>query len=53
MATPEVENKIEDYKSENPGIFSWEIRERLIKVSEREIQSILNHATIEPEEKAT
>ena len=33
VATPEVENRIEDYKKENPGIFSWEIRERLIKVS--------------------
>ena len=32
VATPEVENRIEDYKKENPGIFSWEIRERLIKV---------------------
>lgn len=32
-ATPEIENRIEDMKKENPGIFSWEIRERLIKVS--------------------
>ena len=32
VATPEVENKIDDYKKENPGIFSWEIREKLIKV---------------------
>nr|CAD7574685.1 unnamed protein product [Timema californicum] len=31
VATPEVENRIEDYKKENPGIFSWEIRDRLIK----------------------
>ena len=31
MATPEVENKIEEYKKDNPGIFSWEIRERLVK----------------------
>jgi len=31
VATPEVENKIEEYKKENPGIFSWEIRERLVK----------------------
>ena len=33
VATPEVEAKIEEYKKENPGIFSWEIREKLIKVS--------------------
>lgn len=31
IATPEIENRIEDYKKENPGIFSWEIRDRLIK----------------------
>lgn len=31
MATPEVESRIEEYKRENPGIFSWEIRDRLIK----------------------
>lgn len=32
VATPEIENQIEDMKKENPGIFSWEIREKLIKV---------------------
>ena len=30
VATPEVESKIEEYKRDNPGIFSWEIRERLV-----------------------
>ena len=32
VATPEVEQKIEEYKNDNPGMFAWEIRERLIKV---------------------
>ena len=32
VATPEVETKIEEYKKDNPGIFSWEIREKLIQV---------------------
>ncbi|KAH8040034.1 hypothetical protein HPB51_009290 [Rhipicephalus microplus] len=31
VATPEVEKRIEEYKRENPGYFSWEIRDRLIK----------------------
>lgn len=31
LATPEIELKIEGYKKENPGVFSWEIRDRLIK----------------------
>lgn len=32
VATPEVEARIEDLRRQNPGIFSWEIREKLIKV---------------------
>jgi len=32
VATPEVETKIEEYKRDNPAIFSWEIRDRLVKV---------------------
>nr|XP_026495882.1 protein gooseberry-neuro isoform X1 [Vanessa tameamea] len=31
VATPEVETRIEELKRQNPGIFSWEIREKLIK----------------------
>lgn len=30
-ATPDVEKKIEEYKRENPGMFSWEIRDKLLK----------------------
>ncbi|XP_062261348.1 paired box protein Pax-3-like isoform X7 [Platichthys flesus] len=30
-AAPEVDKKIEEYKSENPGMFSWEIRDKLLK----------------------
>ncbi|XP_025075906.1 protein gooseberry-like [Pogonomyrmex barbatus] len=31
VATPEVEARIEDLRRQNPGIFSWEIRDKLIK----------------------
>merc|ERR1711981_1365803 len=30
VATPEVVDKIESYKRDNPTIFAWEIREKLI-----------------------
>ncbi|XP_055536690.1 protein gooseberry [Wyeomyia smithii] len=31
VSTPEIETKIEEMRKANPGIFSWEIRENLIK----------------------
>ncbi|ALC39378.1 prd [Drosophila busckii] len=31
IATPEIENRIEEYKRNNPGMFSWEIRDKLIR----------------------
>nr|XP_053626914.1 protein gooseberry-neuro-like [Cherax quadricarinatus] len=33
VTTPDVEKRIDDYKKENPGVFSWEIRDRLVKVN--------------------
>ena len=33
VATPEVVGKIESYKKDNPTIFAWEIREKLISES--------------------
>lgn len=35
VATPDVEGRIEEYKRENPGVFSWEIRDKLVKVGAR------------------
>lgn len=32
VATPDVERRIEEYKKANPGMFSWEIRDKLVKV---------------------
>lgn len=40
VATPAVVSKIEQYKRENPTIFAWEIRERLISEGESKIQNI-------------
>lgn len=31
VATPDVEKRIEEYKRDNPGVFSWEIRDKLLK----------------------
>ncbi|KAG5333576.1 GSBN protein, partial [Acromyrmex heyeri] len=31
VATPEVETRIEELKRDNPGIFSWEIRDKLLR----------------------
>ncbi|XP_071537145.1 LOW QUALITY PROTEIN: protein gooseberry-neuro-like [Panulirus ornatus] len=31
VTTPDIEKRIDEYKKENPGVFSWEIRDRLIK----------------------
>ncbi|XP_052329383.1 paired box protein Pax-7-like isoform X11 [Oncorhynchus keta] len=31
ISTPDVEKRIEEYKRENPGMFSWEIRDKLLK----------------------
>lgn len=39
VATPLVVTKIEQYKRENPTIFAWEIRERLIAEGKK-IQSL-------------
>ena len=38
ISTPDIEKKIDDYKKENPGAFSWEIRDKLVKV-----RTLLNH----------
>ncbi|XP_032420592.1 paired box protein Pax-7-like isoform X3 [Xiphophorus hellerii] len=31
LSTSDVETRIEEYKHENPGMFSWEIRDKLLK----------------------
>lgn len=30
-STPDVDKKIEEYRRDNPGMFSWEIRDTLLK----------------------
>ena len=42
VATPEVEKKIEAYKKDNPGIFSWEIRDKLLNVSSTHVSQNIN-----------
>ena len=37
VATPEVVGKIESYKRENPTIFAWEIREKLISDGKKKL----------------
>jgi 'Paired box' domain len=46
VATPAVVSKIEQYKRENPTIFAWEIRERLISEGKRHISKINICSTI-------
>ena len=40
MATPDIEKKILEMQKESPGIFSWEIREKLLK------EGVLDRASV-------
>ena len=41
-ASPDIEKKIESYRQENPGVFSWEIRDRLVIIFFATIINVLN-----------
>jgi len=32
VTTDDIEKKIDDYRRDNPNIFSWEVRDKLVKV---------------------
>ena len=46
VCPPEIEAIIDQWRAENPGIFSWEIRDRLLKESQLERASIPSVSTI-------
>ncbi|XDV32788.1 hypothetical protein PO909_003511 [Leuciscus waleckii] len=49
--SPDVEKRVEEYKRENPGIFSWEIRDKLLKegICDRDnVPSVRSIPTIAP-----
>ena len=46
VATPEVETRIEEMKRDQPGLFSWEIRERLVREGLCTSQSIPSVSSI-------
>ncbi|GFY61524.1 segmentation protein paired [Trichonephila inaurata madagascariensis] len=46
VTTPEIERRIQEYKRENAGLFSWEIRDRLITEGICDKQSAPSVSTI-------